>query len=58
VEVDDPHLSGDRRDLVRDSILHALRSLLSVLEKRRIRLLRDVRYAFEKLGLIDGWTLG
>jgi hypothetical protein len=42
MDVDEPHRSGECRDLIRDPVLHALGSLLGVLYKRRIRLYREV----------------
>jgi hypothetical protein len=39
VEVDEPHRAGERRDLVGDPVLDALRSLFGVFAQRRVRFL-------------------
>jgi hypothetical protein len=38
----EPHRAGERRDLIGDPVLHALRPLFGALDERRIRLLREV----------------
>jgi hypothetical protein len=42
VDVDEPHRSGERGDLVRDPVLDALRSLLGVLHEHGIWLVGKV----------------
>jgi hypothetical protein len=42
VEVDEHHRSSERRDLIRDPVLHALGMLLGVLDERGVRLQWEV----------------
>src|SRR5262245_60136143 len=57
VDVDEEHRAGELRDLVRDSVLNALRSLFRVFEENRVRFeRRKVGYASKWCRLIHRET--
>src|SRR4029077_353867 len=52
VDVDEPHRAGECRYLIRDPVLHALRSLLGVLAEHGVWFEREVRHVFQQSRLL------